>query len=567
MKIIQKYLCLLALTLLLVCAVVYSTPEAAEPLPCFAVQSPEGSRTQTISIFDAGDGNHYVFLPAYAEPEQVTVSLPQTYTFALEEIPLADGMDCSVFELEKPYALIRNHEKIGALWFFRSANVATMYIDTLSGNMKYLHQDKANKETASVMVYTADGAIHCSDERSTLTGRGNASWEYDKRPYTLTLSADTGLLGMAPAAKWVLLANAGDETNLNNKLIFSLASRVGLPWTPDSRWVDLYLNGEYSGLYLLTEKVEVHENRVDIDTDAGDFLCRVDIASRWPTLNNPFRSASNRTVEISAPKYLSVRTPDQITELVNRMEAEFSSGTDLSRSSLVDLDSWVRRYLIDEISANIDSDLASSYFYYSNGKFSAGPVWDYDMALGNSPRNHDPYAFVAKNYRKSRSNTSKYYGALYSNEAFHARMLELYRTEFVPELKVLLESEFDLLTDFIRDASRSNSLRWRSMYDNLPADVVHTPEALKDYFSRRVQFLDEVWLQEIPYCTLQFETSYQGSSYVNVSVQQGCCLESSYINTESVVWIDSETGEVFDFSQPITKDMILWKQSTDNNGS
>ena len=77
MKIIQKYLCLLALTLILVCAVVYSTPEAAEPLPCFAVQSPEGSRTQTISIFDAGDGNHYVFLPAYAEPEQVTVSLPK----------------------------------------------------------------------------------------------------------------------------------------------------------------------------------------------------------------------------------------------------------------------------------------------------------------------------------------------------------------------------------------------------------------------------------------------------------------------------------------------------------
>jgi len=565
-KIVQKYLCLLVLTAALVCVAVYSTPEAATQFPEFVVQGPESYPAQKVSIFDAENGNYYVFLPSYADMEKVTVSVGQTHFFSVDKISLSDGMDCGSFELETPYAFEIDHQQLGALWFVRSANVATMYIDTVSGNMKYLHQNKSHRETASVMLYTADGNMEFSDERSSLSGRGNASWEYDKRPYTLTLSAERALLDMAPATKWVLLANAADETNLNNKLILDLARHVGLQWTPDSRWVDLYLNGEYSGLYLLTEKIEVHKNRLNIDTDSGDFLCRVDLEERWPSLHNPFYSASGRTVEISFPEYPSVRTPSEIAELVNQLEAELSSGTDLSKSSLIDLDSWVRRYLIDEISANIDSDLASSYFYCSNGVFYAGPLWDYDMTLGNYPRNQEPCSFIAKNPWKSDTNHSAYYEALCSNTSFHSRMLEIYRTEFVPEIQKLLDTDLDQLISFLRPASQANSLRWRTMYDNLPADVVHTPDALKDYLFRRIQFLNSAWLENTPYCTLQFEAR-PGSSYLNVSVAKGHCLESSYINTKTTVWIDSETGEPFDFRQPITRDMILRRQHTENTDS
>ncbi len=561
MKLIQKYLSVAAFTALLFCIAVYVSPKAPIPLPRFVVPGAEGSGTQDISIFDAGDGNYYVFLPSYAQMEQVTVSQPSYHHFSLEEIPLAHGMNCGIFQTETPYAFAVDHRQTATLRFFQSANVATMYVDTVSGNMKYLHQNKDHRETVSVSLYASDGSLCYTNGQSTLKGRGNATWEYDKRPYALTLPADAALLDMAPAAKWILLANAADETNLNNKLVFDLARQVGFQWTPQCRWIDLYLNGEYSGLYLLMEKVEVHENRLDIDTGAGDFLCRVDLDSRRSSLQNPFSSGAGRTVEISSPEIPDLTQLTEIENRVNQMEQEILSGADLRKSGILDLDSWVRRYLIDEISANIDSDIASCYFYCSDGVFYAGPLWDYDMTFGNYPRNHDPHAFVAKNAQKSDTVHSAYYGALYNNESFYSRMVELYRREFVPVLQQLLNEELDQAIDFIHKASQSNSLRWRFMYDNLPANVVHTPSALKEYLVRRIQFLDRAWLDDVPFCTVQFELS-PGSSYLSISVEKGHCLESSYINTDPVLrWVNPATGEAFDFRQPVMEDMILSLQT------
>ena len=555
MKIIQKFLCIAVFTLVLLGVVLWLTPQPVTPLPQFVIQAPDSS-VQNIAIYDAGDGNYYVFLPSYARMEDLTVSSLRSHIYALEETVLTDGMSCGDFATETPYVFSVDHRETATLRFCRSANVATMYVDTVSGSMKYLHQNKDHKEAAALALYTADGQLQYSDSRISMSGRGNASWEYDKRPYTITLSADHAMLDMPAAAKWVLLANAADETNLNNKLMLDLASAVGLEWTPQCRWVDLYLNGEYSGLYLLAEKVEVHPNRLDLDP--GDFLCRIDLEERWPTLSNPFLTDGGRTVEVSYPEIPAAGQPEAIRSLVNQLEQVILSGEDLSNCGILDLDSWVRRYLIDEISANIDADLASSYFYFREGTIRAGPLWDYDMTLGNFPRNQDPHAFIAKNLYKSDSLVSPFYSALYGNPSFYNRMVELYRAEFVPRLQQLLDGGIDRQIAFIADASRCNSLRWRTMYDNLTADVVHSPEALKDYFSRRVRFLDSAWLEGIPYCTVQFE-SRPGSAYRTVSVEQGGLLQTPYINIETTVWVDPETGEPFDFRQPVTSDRILSK--------
>lgn len=557
-KIIQKFLCIAVFTLALLGVVLWLTPQPATPLPQFVIQAPDAS-AQKISIYDAGDGNYYVFLPSYARMEELTVSLPRFHDYALEETLLSDGMTCGDFGTDTPYDFSVDHREVASLRFCSSANVATMYVDTVSGSMKYLHQNKEHKETASLALYTADGQLQYSHSRISLSGRGNASWEYDKRPYTVTLPSDHAMLDMPAAAKWILLANAADETNLNNKLMLDLAKNVGLRWTPECRWVDLYLNGEYSGLYLLAEKVEVHPNRVDLDP--GDFLCRIDLEERWSTLSSPFLTEGGRTVEVCYPRIPAAGQPEAIRSRVNELEQTILSGEDLSRSDVLDLDSWVRRYLIDEISANIDADLASSYFYSREGKIWAGPLWDYDMTLGNFPRNQDPHAFIAKNLYKSDSLVSPFYGALYENPSFYSRMVELYRTEFVPQLQMMQDGGIDRLIEHIADASRCNSIRWRTMYDNLTADVVHSPEALKDYFSRRIRFLDSAWLEGTRYCTVQFE-SRPGSAYRSVSVKQGRLLETPYINTDTTVWVDSETGEVFDFSQSVTADRILSKQDS-----
>ena len=337
-----------------------ATKEESVPLH-FQIQNEFGK--QNISLFEAEDGNCYVFLPSYSELDKVQFILPPGQVFCLDDTRMSEKMTCEDFELEKPYAFSVDGEHVADLWFYQSRNVATMYIDTATGEMTEIHDDKTHEEYASMTIYTVDGKIDHFDSRCKIKGRGNSTWTQDKRPYLLTLSSDESLLNMGSAQKWVLLANAYDETNMNNKLVFDLASQVKFKWSPDSRFVDLYLNGEYSGLYLLAEKVEVHPNRLNIDISSGDFLCKVDTPSRIEQLKDYFKSSLGRIIEICTPNTPSDLEFDYIMHQIFLLEQELVSGTDLTVSEIVDLDSWIRRYLIDEISGNIDSDLTSSYFY------------------------------------------------------------------------------------------------------------------------------------------------------------------------------------------------------------
>ena len=565
MKLIKKYLYILLCSIVLLLLAVSIYDKENPLLPSFYIQIPNESIVNEISIFDANDGNYYVFLPSYADMERMKVSVPAGENICIGDKPLSDNMSCCEFDLETPYALSTNGQKIATLWFLQSANVAAMHIDTATGGMKYIHRDKNYEESASVTLCTADGRIDYYSEESILKGRGNATWGYDKRPYSLTLPADSDLLDMGAATNWILLANAYDETNLNNKLVLEIASRVGLEWTPESKWIDVYLNGEYNGLYLLAEKVEIHENRLHIDPASGDFLCKIDLNDRWDTLRNPFLTASGRTVEISSPEKLTKSETDRIKQLVNQMEQNVLSDKNLQNSTIIDLDSWVCRYLIDEISGNIDSDMASSYFYCSNGVFFSGPIWDYDKVLGNCSRNQEPCAFIARNFQKSSAFLSPYYSTLYDNESFFSRIQDIYLTEFRPVLQQMLESEIDIYAEYINKSAQMNSLRWRTMYDTLQSweqNAVHTPMGIKQWLSRRIDFLDQAWLENINYCTVQFEPS-PGASYWNISVKQGTCLETNYTDIVSTTWVDTTTAQIVDFSQPIMTDMILTKQATE----
>lgn len=370
-------------------------------------------------------------------------------------------------------------------------------------------------------------------------------------------------MDMGAASNWILLVNASDETNLNNKLAFELASRTGLPWVPESRWVELYLNGAYSGLYLLTEKIEIHENRLNISPDSGDFLCKIDLQDRWETLRSPFLSDSGRTVEICDPGILTKTRAGEIRSLVNQMEQALLSGEDLACKPILDLDSWVRRYLIDEICGNIDSDIASCYLYFADGVCFAGPVWDYDMTFGNCTRNQEPHALIAKNIHAPAAELSPYYRALYANESFYRRMTEIYRTEFAPVLQQMIARDIDCLSEFISKASRANSLRWRAMFDSVQSwypYIVRTAAGVKDYLSRRTAFLDSAWIDQQDYCTVQFRPAHTSSSW-NISVPTGSRLHTTYLDVEHIVWIDSATGKAFDFSQPVMTDMILIRQA------
>lgn len=559
----QKYGVWLVFTVILGAAALYGlrfadadAPAEPENPPAvrFLLESRDGA--EEISLYQREDGGYFVFLPAYADLSRLSVVIESGQSVSLGGDALEDGMDCGGFAVGQEYAFQIEGEPAAVLQFLRSENTAALFLETAPGSAEYMHQNKGVEVSASMALYAADGTREHTDRRAAIRTRGNSTWDYDKKPYALKLSVGEDLLGMGAAANWVLLANASDETNLRNRLVLDFARKLDPEMAPECAYVDVYLNGEYRGLYLLAEKVEVGENRLEIDTDRGDFLCSIDFSSRKDTLSNPFETQYGRTVEISAPQYPTAGQSAQIHELVNRMEAEILSGDGAGVE--IDLDSWARKYLVDEIFGNIDADLTSSYFYYQDGVFYAGPVWDYDMTLGSSFRNEKAKAFIAKNAYKSAQYHSPYYSALYENGDFYGRVVDIYREICLPLLEEMIAAEIDALSQSIAASTAMNKLRWEDVFQKQYrwSGLIETDaEDVLVYLEKRVAFLSGVWIEGKEYCSVQFEF-VEGEAYSNFSIRKGRSVDSIY-EADGEVWYDAATGEVFDFSQPLTEDVIL----------
>lgn len=150
------------------------------------------------------------------------------------------------------------------VWMY-SENIPAVFIDTKSGSAEQIHADKNVKEAGEISVLEADGSISLRMPLAYIKSRGNTSFtSFEKKPYQIKLTDAVSLLGMDAAKKWIFISNAPDTTLLRNALSRKLAGQLDLAQSKDDVFVDLYLNGEYAGNYYVTEKVEVHKNRLPI---------------------------------------------------------------------------------------------------------------------------------------------------------------------------------------------------------------------------------------------------------------------------------------------------------------
>lgn len=564
MKLIRKYLYWLLITAVFGCIILYCVHGTSDALPLkFRVTGP--SAAEEITLFDAQDGNCYVFLPSYADPEQVTVVLTSDREVRLGDVLLTDGMSCRNFEPDTAYTLKIGGKQVSTVFFCRSANVATMYITTATGNMVRIHEDKDYRESAAMTLYLPDGSIAHTDMQATLKGRGNITWSYAKKSYVLDLSAEQGLLDLPASCRWLLLSNSMDETNLHNRLAYELAARAGKEWSPENAYVDVYLNGEYSGLYLLCEKLEPDAAHVNIDTAMGDFLCKNEHSQRWDSLRNPFTTRSGRAVEITAPEILTQEEKNRIVTLTDQLEMLLLSGADLSAENSIDLDSWVRRYLVDEICANIDADSNSAYFRYSGGVFYAGPFWDYDLTFGIT-RDLQPNAFMAYSNIPG-IEKAPYYRALYENESFYRHMTEVYQSDFLPVLEEMLSGGIQELAATIEAASKCNRLRWSAMFEPVKgwnSTIDQTTDEFCAYLRSRVAFLNSAWIDGTDYRTLCFQSAPE--TYWTVAVKAGELPQVEDADFAHIQWYHADSGEPFDPSQPVTDDLRLVTAATSESG-
>ena len=526
-----------------------------------------GDNAETVSAWQDNEGTYYVFLPSYADMRTVRTIADPACKVEADGITLTGETDLSAFTIGETYDIRISHRRRTAeeahICFLRSANVAAMFIDTPTGSMERIHRDKDYQEQeVRAAVFDEKGMETYAGFNDKLEGRGQSSWNNAKKSYLLTLERAHEMLGMNPAEKWVLVSNVYDVTNLRNKVIYDLAGRTKLQWTPGCRYVDLYLNGNYVGLYLLAEKVEINGQRLDLKPDKDgehiSFLCKNDLDFRWKSLRNPFLTRFGRTVEITSPEEPTVSQKQQIFRDVQLMEDAILSGDVEELKKYIDVDSWARKYLIDEIFCNIDSDMASSYFYcdYSEGRpvFFAGPVWDYDMTAGAAGlRNGNPRAFYANTEFESSLWATPYYHALYKNDLFYERMVEIYREELLPLVMELTNYGIGQQAAVIENAAEMNRIRWFKEDDDISG------RRIIDFLTERISFLNEAWLDGEQFFSVQIEVS-PDKPYLSYAVRPGEKLPelpASVTDYIAPVWYDRDSGETFDFDQTFTRDTVL----------
>lgn len=561
-------ICLLSAMLMAVAVLIWrqepapevcSQPVADIPL---SVLVTAGKKTEEIDCWQDEAGNCFVFLPAYAELAETKLSLKPGTDASIAGQPLKNGQTCGGFQWNTPYALeytARSGSGQSEITFLCSENVPAIYIEVQSGNMDYIHEVKGNEESGRIRLYREDGQQAFSGNLKSISGRGNYTWLQDKKPYSLELTAEADLLGMGQAKEWILLSNPGDPSHLRNKFVYDYAQEAGLAYSPQSRWVDVYLNGTYAGLYLLSERNEIHPQRIDLTADSS-FLVSMELGWRMEEQGNPFITTGNGTdlrIHHSSITNAQLRTLWQSAENAILAEDGTDPVTGKSWTELIDLDSWAEKYLIEEIFGSVDACAVSQYFYGStqDGKIYAGPVWDYDMSMGNGEawQLSQPEAFFGNRAVLRAWATEPWFHALYQKEEFHDRVVELYREVFQPLLETYLTEKLDSYAGEIRQAAALDRSRWAGK------SAAEETEAIRSYMTRRMEFLNSVWLEQETYHTVLVDLN-DGTNTVCYAVRPGEYLPEllsiEYI-PDAVGWVHRDSGEPFDITQPIREDMDI----------
>ena len=508
-----------------------------------------------------------------------------------------------------------------------SEKIPAVFVDMENEKQEALYQIPYEEQySGDVLVVKQDGTVETEGSMEGFRVRGNTSADWVKKPYQMTMSQATDFFGMGASLKWNLLSNWSDKTLLRNKIAYGMAEEAQMSWAPESVLVDLYINGEYQGNYQLCEKVEIGTNRVDIvnledytayepSAEELDMEARKELAKEDPAaagiveLENGIRyrgyDAQVATEDISGGYLLEIERPSRIYEspsffitskgqpvTVKRpkyadeeqviyvagiwqsfedalyAEDGINPGTGLHYTQYIDQESFVKKYLVEEIVRNYDASSTSQYFYKDadsqDERIYAGPVWDYDMSMGNpimSPLTNQNYISSVSPYGLFAAlpmDEFTLWYHLYEKEDFRKEVTATYEQAFLPYLKWLQEGGIDEMSKEIRSSALMDGVRWDRMDSKdakgRSAEYQESVDILKEFIRTREYYLTGFWLEgrESKKVYLDGGDGDMYLSYVEGLV--GDALEVPVAPVKEgytfVRWLNGYTGEPYDFTQP-----------------
>lgn len=353
--------------------------------------------------------------------------------------------------------------------------------------------------------------------------RGNFTATFPKLSYSVELRDETGidverpLLGMPPGSDWVLYACYLDKTCFRNALAYELGQNLGR-WNPRYRFVEVYIDGKYEGLYNVVERIRRDKWRVNIpkpapDAKAGDvsggYIFRHEGAGAGQ--DRDWRSKQGVVWTYHYPRYDEITAAQKkyLQDHVDRFES-MMKGNDWNHPnagyrSWIDVESWVDHVLVQELSKNWDGYVRSVYFYKTpqsqGGLLFASPLWDFDMAFGNvTPgASHDVEGFAHdRRGRVGFEAVPFFFLKLWSDDDFQRAVRcrwQTLRATFASTEAML--AKVDEWTRMTADAQKRDQARWMTIGKRItPAAFTgktwaEDAEYFRDWLTKRAAWLDE----------------------------------------------------------------------------
>lgn len=445
-----------------------------------------------------------------------------------------------------------------AVKVYRGSGLPTMYLTSADAGKDRIWVDssKSNKATGSMRLFDADGRKIYDGDLKQIKARGNSTFSYaEKKAYQIKLSNKADLLGNDEKVKtWVLLAGYFDATMMHDKLFKDLAAELGMDFTPSADWVNLYYDGEYRGVYLLSEKNSVGKAAVDITdleekyealnsnygenavikTDSnkygqifayteglkdpenltGGYLIELNLQGTsevygWDEVNGFGTARKNDGgINVKSPEWGSKAAIKYISEYYQEFEdavyATDKNGnytginpkTGKSFDEYVDMESLVQVFLMQELGLNPDGFMSSLFFYKDiDGIMYAGPVWDMDLTLGTAWTKYlSPTIDYDQHYLAE---------ALIKIPKFKAEVCKYCQKTFLPEIRKWLDENNGVISqhyDLLKNNATMNYVLWPYLRfgktDNSAniwqnVDYPAVISDMKDWVAKRVAFMGE----------------------------------------------------------------------------
>ena len=377
--------------------------------------------------------------------------------------------------------------------------------ETIAANVKVFD----NGQGANRLSNQADLESDCR-----IRIRGNSSRRYDKKNYLLTLVKEDGtdndqeLLGMDKCETWVLHGPGIDKSLIRNYLAYSIAGQYMDKFVPEIRFFELFIDGQYKGLYAAVESIKVEEGRLQVNptdenTVATSYVVSIDEKSQSATTLSTFL---NYTLRVGT--YLDVVYPNE--ELLTEERREWINNdisawekslfsydydtSDYGYWTTLDVSSFVDMYILNEFAINDDFGAYSTYLYKDlRGKVTLGPPWDYD----NTFDNYQLETPVDEFYIVERA----WYYMLFKDEEFCERTISRYRSLRQGVLSEdYLNTFIDETIDYLDVAIDRNWVVWGYTFqeDNHLKPEERQPASFEEAISNLKSFIHDrgAWLDQ-----------------------------------------------------------------------